>query len=303
MCKYTRHIKYILLNKLIKIIRLSNRINKNRILRFKAFFILYIILFYRSCGRGLVTKPNLDSSKTSVQQEREKITNNVVSIAQNEMKIDNPPESQLDKENNVSKTVNTFESLTLTAATCNTTGYDSDSSKPVKVKSRWRRSSELEMGGSNTGTVSTSTVVFGNVTANTSESGSCSAIKSTSGALTDINTSDSISGLTSITNIQSNTDVEQTKEVTTSVNNNNIVQIPKTVGARIPLPMVPEIEDREMEERLSQFEYLRENLYLTERCVSKMMFAKFLAIISTIINNNLLDTQIKKQREWCVIAF
>ncbi|KOX67365.1 hypothetical protein WN51_08272 [Melipona quadrifasciata] len=197
----------------------------------------------RSCGRGLVTKPNLDSSKTNVQQEREKIGNNVVSIAQ-EMKIDNPSESQLDKENNVNKTVNTFESLTLTAATCNTTGYDSDSSKPVKVKSRWRRSSELEMGGSNTGIVSTSAVVFGNITANTSESGSCSAIKSTNGASTDINTSDSISGLTSITNIQSNTDIEQTKEVTTSVNNNNIVQIPKTVGARIPLPMVPEIEDK-----------------------------------------------------------
>ncbi|XP_043513574.1 histone-lysine N-methyltransferase SETD2 [Frieseomelitta varia] len=221
----------------------------------------------RSCGRGLVTKPNLDSSKTNVQQEREKIANNVVSIAQ-EMKIDNPPESQLDKENNVNKTVNTFESLTL-IATCNTTGYDSDSSKPVKVKSRWRRSSELEMGGSNTGIVSTSAVVFGNITANTSESGSYSAIKFTSGASTDINISDSISGLTSITNIQSNTDIEQTKEVTTSVNNNNIVQIPKTVGARIALPMVPEIEDREMEERLSQFEYLRENLYLTERYTNK----------------------------------
>lgn len=220
----------------------------------------------RSCGRGLVTKPNLDSSKTNVQQEREKIGNNVVSIAQ-EMKIDNPPESQLDKENNVNKTVNTFESLTLTAATCNTTGYDSDSSKPVKVKSRWRRSSELEMGGSNTGIVSTSAIVFGNITANTFESGSCSAIKSTNGASTDINTSDS--GLISITNIQSNTDIEQTKEVTTSVNNNNIVQIPKTVGARIPLPMVPEIEDREMEERLSQFEYLHENLYLTERYTNK----------------------------------
>lgn len=198
------------------------------------------------------------------------------------MKIDNPPESQLDKENNVNKTVNTFESLTL-IATCNTTGYDSDSSKPVKVKSRWRRSSELEMCGSNTGIVSTSAVVFGNITTNTSESGSCSAIKSTNGASTDINISDSISGLTSITNIQSNTDIEQTKEVTTSVNNSNIVQIPKTVGARIALPMVPEIEDREMEERLSQFEYLRENLYLTERYASKMMFAKFLIILTIMI--------------------
>ncbi|XP_003492853.1 probable histone-lysine N-methyltransferase CG1716 isoform X1 [Bombus impatiens] len=224
----------------------------------------------RSRGRGLVMKPNVDIAKTSVQQEREKVANNVVSIAQ-EMKMDNISESQLDKETNISKTVNTFESLTLLATTCNTTGYDSDSSKPVKVKSRWRRSSELEMGGSNTGTVSTSAIgsVFGTIIANISESGSCSTIKTTSGSLTDINSSDSPSGSATITNFQSNTETEQTKEVSTSVNNNNIVQIPKTVGARILLPMVPEIKDREMEERLSQFEYLRENLYLTERYTNK----------------------------------
>lgn len=161
------------------------------------------------------------------------------------------------------------------ATTCNTTGYDSDSSKPVKVKSRWRRSSELEMGGSSTGIVSTSTVgsVFGTITANISESGSCSTLKSTTGVLTDVNSSDSTSGSASVTNFQSNTDTEQTKEIS-SVSNNSIVQIPKTVGARISLPMVPETKDREMEERLSQFEYLRENLYLTERYINKIIFIK-----------------------------
>ncbi|OAD55578.1 Histone-lysine N-methyltransferase SETD2 [Eufriesea mexicana] len=223
----------------------------------------------RSRGRGLVTKPNVDITKSTVQQEREKVTNNVIPIAQ-EMKIDNPPEPQSDKEININKTANTFESLTLLATTCNTTGYDSDSSKPVKVKSRWRRSSELEMGGSSTGIVSTSTVgsVFGTITANISESGSCSTFKSTTGVLTDINSSDSTSGSASVTNFQSNIDTEQTKEVS-SVNSNSVVQIPKTVGARISLPMVPETKDREMEERLSQFEYLRENLYLTERYTNK----------------------------------
>ncbi|CAL7941906.1 unnamed protein product [Xylocopa violacea] len=223
----------------------------------------------RSRGRGLVTKPNIDISKSSVQLEREKVVNNVVSIAQ-EVKVDNPLEQQTDKENNVSKTTNTFESFTSLSATCNTTGYDSDSSKPVKVKSRWRRTSELEMGGSSIGPLCVSTIgsIFGTVTVNISESGS-SALKSTTGIAVDVNSSDSTSGLASTINFQSNAETEHTKETLTLTNNNNIVQIPKTVGARISLPMVPEIKDREMEERLSQFEYLRENLYLTERCVSK----------------------------------
>ncbi|CAK9810795.1 Histone-lysine N-methyltransferase SETD2 [Anthophora quadrimaculata] len=223
----------------------------------------------RSRGRGLVTKPNVDVSKSSIQQEREKVANNTVLIAQ-EIKIDNLPEPQSDKENNVSKAVHTFESLTSLATTCNTAGYDSDSSKPVKVKSRWRRSSELEMGGSNVGTVSASAVgsAFGTIATNTFESGSSSTLKSTIGVITDVSFSDSTSGsATATTHIQSNTDTEQAKEI--SANNNSIVQIPKVVGAKILLPMVPEIKDREMEERLSQFEYLRENLYLTERYTNK----------------------------------
>lgn len=192
------------------------------------------------------------------------------------MKIDNSSELQSDKEANINKTTNTFESLSLLTTTCNATGYDSDSCKPVKVKSRWRRSSELEMGGSNTGAASTSTVgsIFGSITANISEFGSCSTLKSSTGVLADINSSESTSGAISVANFQSNVDIEQTKEVPISTNNNNIVQIPKIVGARISLPMVSEIEDREMEERLSQFENLRENLYLTERYVNKFMDTK-----------------------------
>ncbi|XP_076653425.1 SET domain containing 2 isoform X2 [Halictus rubicundus] len=224
----------------------------------------------RSRGRGIVSKPNIDVSKSSAQQEREKVSNNAALTAQ-EAKVDNPPELQSDKENNVSKTVNTFDSLTPLATTCNTTGYDSDSCKPVKVKSRWRRSSELEMGGSSTGFGSTSTVgsTFGTLPPNTNESGS-SMFKSVSGSVMDVGSSDSGSGSIVITtNIQPVVETEQTKDssvVTTTV---AAVQIPKTVGAKISLPMVPELEDREMEERLSQFEYLRENSYLTERYTNK----------------------------------
>ncbi|XP_034185567.1 SET domain containing 2 isoform X1 [Osmia lignaria lignaria] len=223
----------------------------------------------RSRGRGLVTKPNIDVSKPIVQPEREKIINNNCSIS-NEVKIDNTTEPQSDKENNVNKTANTFDSVTSLATNCPTTGYDSDSSKPVKVKSRWRRSSELEMGGSSTGAVSALTIgsLLPNATTNISETGSSStALKFTTGSLTDISCSDSGSGST-VTNTQSNVDTEQTKE-TLITNTTNIVQIPKTVGAKIFLPMVPEIKDREMEERLSQFEYLHENLYLTERYTNK----------------------------------
>lgn len=224
----------------------------------------------RSRGRGLVTKPNIDISKSSIQQEREKVSNNTVLVAQ-DVKVDNPPEPQSDKENNVSKAGNTFDSFTPLATTCNAIGYDSDSCKPVKVKSRWRRSSELEMGGSNTGFGSTSSVgsTFGTITTNMPESGLL-MFKSATGTLTDIGSSDSGSGsTTTATNIQPTTEIEQVKEVLAAANNTTAVLIPRTIGAKISLPMVPEVEDREMEERLSQFEYLPENLYLTERYTNK----------------------------------
>ncbi|KZC07261.1 Histone-lysine N-methyltransferase SETD2 [Dufourea novaeangliae] len=225
----------------------------------------------RSRGRGLVTKPNIDVSKSSSQQEREKVANNIASTAQ-EVKVDNPPELQLDKENNINKSSSTtFDSLTPLATSCNTTGYDSDSCKPVKVKSRWRRSSELEMGGSSTGFGSTSVIgpAFGALPLNAPELGSLT-FKSVPGTAIDVGSSDSGSGSTLITTItQSNVDAEQAKESVVVANSVTGVQIPKAVGSKIPLPMVPETEDREMEERLSQFEYLHENLYLTERYTNK----------------------------------
>ncbi|XP_031829753.1 SET domain containing 2 isoform X2 [Nomia melanderi] len=224
----------------------------------------------RSRGRGLVTKPNIDVSKSSTQQEREKLSNNVTSTAQ-EIKVENPPEPQSDKENNVSKTANTFDSLTPLTTTCNTTGYDSDSCKPVKVKSRWRRSSELEMGGSSTGFGSTSAAIcptFGTLPLNATESGPL-MFKSAPGSIIDVSSLDPGSSSTLLTtNIQYNVEIEQTKEPLV-VANTVAVQIPKTIGAKISLSMVPELEDREMEERLSQFEYLHENLYLTERYTNK----------------------------------
>ncbi|XP_076236867.1 SET domain containing 2 [Calliopsis andreniformis] len=226
----------------------------------------------RSRGRGLVIKPNLDISKPNLQQEREKISNNTVAIAQ-EVKIDNSLEPQSDKENNINKTTNTFDSFTIQPTTCNTTGYDSDSSKPVKVKSRWRRSSELEMGGSSLGFSSTSAIgsTFGTTTANLPElPGSSVSFKSGPGILTDIGSSDSGSGSISLsTNVQPNIETEQVKETPIAANSTAVVQIPRAVGAKISLPMVSEIEDREMQERLSQFEYLHENLYLTERYTNK----------------------------------
>lgn len=154
-----------------------------------AAFVLWAVisvLLFRSRGRGLVTKPNIDVSKSNTQQEREKLSNNVTSTAQ-EIKVENPPEPQSDKENNVSKTANTFDSLTPLTTTCNTTGYDSDSCKPVKVKSRWRRSSELEMGGSSTGFGSTSAIcpTFGQLPPNATESVSLT-FKSASGSIIDV---------------------------------------------------------------------------------------------------------------------
>ncbi|XP_018317830.1 uncharacterized protein Set2 isoform X5 [Mycetomoellerius zeteki] len=192
----------------------------------------------RSRGRGLVTKPNVDS-KAILQQEKEKVNNTNSSITQ-EVKIDNF-ETQCDKENNSNKISTSIDTLTPLSISYSTTGYDSDSSKPVKVKSRWRRSSELEMGGSNAG--------FGSIIAPVSMLGSSIALQSESGQIGQIKDVPVISSNVSTTS--------------------TVAQIPKTIGAKISLPMVLETEDREMEERLSQFEHLHENLYLTERYTNK----------------------------------
>lgn len=214
----------------------------------------------------MVTKPNMDTSKATLQQEKEKVVNNINPAITQETKIDNS-ETQCDKENSSNKISTSLDTLVPLNTSYNTTGYDSDSSKPVKVKSRWRRSSELEMGNSSTG--------FGYLTASVSVLGSSIAPLSEPGHLAPINVAESTSSeskynITS-TNIKASIETEQVKDMP-SISNNvsttpTTAQISKAIGAKIPLPMVLEAEDREMEERLSQFEHLNENLYLTERYI------------------------------------
>jgi len=214
----------------------------------------------------LVTKPNIDISKTVFQQEKEKVVNNTNSSIIQEIKIDNF-ETQCDKENNSNKISTSIDTLTPLSTSYNTTGYDSDSSKPVKVKSRWRRSSELEMGGSN--------AAFGSIIAPVSMFGSSIAPPLESGRNAPISIGESMSSELKHnvinTNIKVCTEIEQVKDIPMISNNvstiTTVAQIPKTIGAKILLPMVLETEDREMEERLSQFEHLHENLYLTERYI------------------------------------
>lgn len=158
---------------------------------------------------------------------------------------DSQSETQSDREGSNKMAFNT-DSQASSNTSSGLAGYESDSSKPVKVKSRWRRSSELEMGslGSRLG--------FGGVSGLSGNSASgtefSSANSSCAGSSTAIN---------SIAN-----DSELGKN---SPLNSGHSPIPRPVGAKIPLPMVLEVKDREMEERLSQFEHLRENAYLTER--------------------------------------
>jgi len=210
----------------------------------------------------LVTKPNIDISKATPQQEKEKVANNINPLVVQEVKVENS-ETQSDKESNSSKISTLLDTLTPLNANYNTTGYDSDSSKPVKVKSRWRRSSELEMGGSSAG--------FGSVIAPMLTLGLSVTPLSELGRVP-VNTGESTSSESkcNITSTNVKTETELIKDATVASNNaltvsNVVALIPKAIGAKISLPMVLETENREMEERLSQFEHLRENLYLTER--------------------------------------
>lgn len=198
----------------------------------------------------MVTKLNADNLKITPQQEKEKVINNVNPSATQEVKMNS--EIQCDKETSSAKISTPIDTSAPLSASYNTTGYDSDSSKPVKVKSRWRRSSELEMGGSSAGFVS---VIAPMTSIASSELENCAPMITAES--TSLESKDNINS----TNIKSET--EQDASVTS--NNCSLVEIPKTIGAKIPLPMVLEAENREMEERLSQFEHLRENLYLTER--------------------------------------
>lgn len=211
----------------------------------------------------MVTKPNIDISKVTLQQEKEKVVNNIIPSVVQEVKVENS-ETQSDKDSNSSKASTSLDTIAPLSANYNTTGYDSDSSKPVKVKSRWRRSSELEMGGSSAG--------FGSIITPMSTLGLSVIPSFELGRSLPVNTGESTSSESkcNITGTNVKTETEPIKDATVASNNISIVSnaltlIPKTIGAKISLPMVLETENREMEERLSQFEHLRENLYLTER--------------------------------------
>lgn len=227
--------------------------------------ILYNFTF-RSRGRGLVTKSNIEISKVILQQE--KVVNNINPSITQEIKIDNT-EIHCDKENDSNKLSISLDALAPLSANCNT-GYDSDSSKPVKVKSRWRRSSELEMGRSSTGFGSSLTGAVSMLRSSTASS-SIELVHHTPFNIGEPISSESTSSKYSITstNVKICTEAEQMKESLVTLNNlssaSTVIQIPKVIGAKISLPTVLEVEDREMEERLSQFEHIRENLYLTDR--------------------------------------
>ncbi|XP_008547281.1 probable histone-lysine N-methyltransferase CG1716 [Microplitis demolitor] len=196
----------------------------------------------RSRGRGLVTKPVADLLKIP-SQDREKLQAiNVPAVQALRDTMDSQSETQSDKENSIKAPLSEFNSV----ASSSITGYDSDSTKPVKVKSRWRRSSELEMGHVG------SRLAFGGLTAapTTSESSNSLATVSENVA-------------TSIPLFPSGSrDVDSIKDST--VNSNNSSPVPSIIQ-----PAVPEERDKEIEDRLSQFEYLKENLYLTERYTNK----------------------------------
>ncbi|XP_033227151.1 uncharacterized protein LOC117179443 isoform X2 [Belonocnema kinseyi] len=226
----------------------------------------------RTRGHGLVTKPNLDTSKIGLQPNLDKTSSCTPPLSQEPKDgFDNISETQLDKENVGSKITITTDNLMSLPASSGATGYDSDSSKPVKVKSRWRRSSELEMGGTGSLLVSPLGIGFGfpavgclPTTETATGAGVAQDMLTTNSAVNSENagTVSSPSIMESIVN----------NEISMSENNTNTslaTVIPKTVGAKISLPMVLEVSDREMEERLSQFDQLNENLYLTNRYTSK----------------------------------
>ncbi|XP_015113750.1 probable histone-lysine N-methyltransferase CG1716 [Diachasma alloeum] len=180
----------------------------------------------RPRGRGLVTKPIADVTK-ALQQEREKL--------QTASTPDSQSETQSDKENS-NKSIPSDVNAPLTLVT---PGYDSDSTKPVKVKSRWRRSSELEMGGN------TSRLGFNSVLNSSTSSSNAEALPSLPE--------------NSVSSSSISSESESLKE---SRNSSPVPKPPQRTPA-------PEETDPELEERLSQFEIIKENLYLTERYTNK----------------------------------
>ncbi|KAK2581049.1 hypothetical protein KPH14_006092 [Odynerus spinipes] len=225
----------------------------------------------RSRGRGLVTKSSTDASKVNSTQEKDKVTAHTTATSlESKINGDGQSEIQCNKENNANKMQTTHDPLVPLAATLNTTGYNSDSLKPVKVKSRWRRSSELEMGGSSTSISSIGFEFSNNITpelVTRMSAKSNSAPPAESGSLERDSTS-----VCASTNVHSCTEIKQDNHENIENNSSlssSTTQIPKIAGAKTVPMVTTDTKDKEMEERLSQFEYLRENLYLTERYTNK----------------------------------
>ncbi|XP_047367367.1 probable histone-lysine N-methyltransferase CG1716 isoform X2 [Vespa velutina] len=228
----------------------------------------------RSRGRGLVTKSTTEILKANSTQEKDKITAHMTT-ASLESKINMDGQSveiQCDKENNANKMQTTHDPLAPLVASFNTSGYNSDSLKPVKVKSRWRRSSELEMGGSSSSISGTAAFELSNaavtselITHVTTKSNSAPPGESASLERGSVAVCGSM-------NVHSYPEIKQDKEENLENNssvNSLTTQVPKIVGIKTSPIITADIKNKEMEERLSQFEYLRENLYLTERYTNK----------------------------------
>ncbi|KAI4481751.1 hypothetical protein M0804_009272 [Polistes exclamans] len=225
----------------------------------------------RSRGRGLVTKSNTDILKSNSTQEKDKIATNMTTTSlESKINSEGQSEIQCDKENNVNKMQTTHDSLAPLVANFNTSGYNSDSLKPVKVKSRWRRSSELEMGGSSS-SISGTGFEFSN--AITSELLTHITTKSNSGPSGESGSLERGSTVVCTSmNVQSYPEIKQDGEENLENNssvNSSTTQVSKIIGTKANPLLNIDSKDKEMEERLSQFEYLRENLYLTERYTNK----------------------------------
>lgn len=237
-------------------------------------------LFFRSKGRGLVTKPVADHIKIIAQQNQDKIIKPLINDKDGQ-NVDTPEQSaetQSDKENN-SKSVSTTsqDGLGVSSATPGVAGYDSDSNKPVKVKSRWRRSSELEMSNSGSWALPQPNSGLSNISSTESSTGIVPTSINDSGNKLPSLSSGLPQEFKATANIQEMVNSLSLKSNENILNSNSSAQdlkcapsdsktsISSSVGTKMSLPMIQETADREMEERLSQFEHLKENLYLTER--------------------------------------
>ena len=239
--------------------------------------------FFRSRGRGLVTKPSLDPIKSSLQEDKLKQKVGLPSISEHDIHqvrdgTERSCDTQSDKENDNDKMLTTPNVITPSTALAGSNGFGPDPNKPVKMKSLWRRSSELEMSNSSSWLAAQSNSGFLNSSlkgdaievASNNQNGSvnktCSYLPAGIEQVSKLG--DKFKDLLKSATTYSNNDLDPSNNTpisTSNVSNIFITAIPKTVGAKISLPMVSAEADREMEERLSQFEHLKENLYLTER--------------------------------------